>query len=248
MLEFTYRARSSKGRTTTGRIVAATQSQALAELRRQGLIPWELRATSPSKIPDDKSLAGQKRSKPKASSILEVLHQPIHLQRIPSQRQLSAFMRQLAGLLVAGLPLDRSLALLARTTRSRRFAQMITAVHSEVQSGAPLSLSLASQLPTLPGYAQSMLQAGEASGQAEDALRAIADVMDRNESIRSLLRTSLAYPVFMLGVSLIAVVILLTFVIPRFLGIFDMWDTELPVPTRVLISFSQGFNTWGAKK
>lgn len=245
MAEFAYRARTNEGRIVSGRIAADSRSQALNDLRMQGLTPWQLQ-------PIDGQLAAKGRISGNARSgnsrhmtLMDALNRPIQLRQVPSNRQLSGFIRQLAGLLTAGLPVDRALILLSRTTGSRDFARMIEAVYQDVRRGVSLSVGLGTHVPRLPVFAKSMIEAGEASGHVEGSLQAVAEVMDRNDSIRSLVRSALAYPVFMLSVSLVAVITLLTFVVPRFLGIFSAWDAQLPLPTRILVSLSGSLATWG---
>lgn len=261
MSEFQYDARDASGRAVSGRISAANRGEAFSALRGQGLLPWRLTggqpatgapnpASNPGPTAGSRAITDTLGSKAATSTFIDAfilaLQSPIQLNRKPPVRQLSAVIRQLAGLLHAGMALDRALYLLGRMPRSKSITNLILDAYAQVRQGRPLSQALMSPLASFPPYAYSMIQAGEAAGDLDGALLAVADILDRNGELRALIRTSLAYPLFMLGVSCVAVIILMTFVVPRFLGIFEMWGGELPTPTRILVQGSRFVQTWGA--
>lgn len=223
-LHFEYEAQDQNGQTVSGTIAAADRGEALKKLQSAGLRPRTLCSAENRESFWQKQFSfGQQRVRP---------------------GQMSAFFSQLANLLDAGMPVDRSLALMGRVWKNGQLKAFIHHGYTQVQGGASLAQAW-SQNPLLPSYGLSMLQAGEASGNLSLALRNISEVLDRNSELRSTVSTGLAYPAFLLLVTISVVVGLVVYAIPQFLDIFALWGGELPAATRFLVELSEAVRRWG---
>ncbi|NLY10191.1 MAG: type II secretion system F family protein [Firmicutes bacterium] len=226
--EFSYEARDKTGKRVAGSVSAANKYEALLELRRSGLVIANLSEGKATKT----------------TTFWEFLQQPVLGTSKLQPGQLSSVLRQLANLLSAGVPIDRSLKLLLRVPKDQKTKDFIQGAHRNVTQGNSLSAAWGGYRG-FPKYGFSMLKAGETSGNLEDALLRIADVIDRNIELRSLISSSLAYPLFLFLVSVTVVVLLLIYAVPQFLDIFTLWGGELPRSTMLLIKASETLKLWG---
>ncbi|MCK9222968.1 MAG: type II secretion system F family protein [Limnochordia bacterium] len=234
LVQYSYSARNSNGQISTGHILASNRPEALLILRRRGLEPFRISVVAPQETGTG--------TRAEHGALLERASPTA--QRIDA-RQLSVLVRQLAELLQAGIPVDRSLALLTKVPLDRKRKVFLSTAYEEVRKGNPLSTAWGNSFMGFPLYGWSMLQAGEASGRLETSLFRIADVLEGNAELHSLVLTSIAYPVLLFVVSLSVVVVLLVYAIPQFLAIFTLWGEELPHATRMLVCLSDHVRTFG---
>lgn len=227
---FTYDARNQSGKKISGQIKATTKQGALSQLRRQELQVWHLEEMKDPVLEPNTSL----------------LNRQLSWQRKLNNRKLSMILHQLSSLLRAGIPLDRSLALLARVPREKIVKEFLLHGYNQVRTGKSLSFAWTNEYLGFPSYGESMLQAGESSGELEVVLDQIAKVVDENDELRQLLKTSLSYPLFLLSVSIAVVIGLLVYAVPQFEMIFGMWGGDLPIATRLLVDFSELVRVYGS--
>lgn len=244
---FAYNARDAKGRKVSGTVDAPGRGEALVRLKQQGLSPWSIveEKSSPTLRGAHRRRGAAYGNKIKRSKIMDLLHTPVTFGKKLPVRQQSETWRQLGGLIKAGLPLDQALELMVEVTRSRELKIILGDTLELVRQGRSLSDSLTVVGGEFPKFAVSMIRAGEASGDLEESLTAAADVLRQNAETRALIRSSLAYPLFVLGVSMAAVLILVTIVVPRFLELFAGWDQQLPAATRILVDVNAVLTEWG---
>ncbi len=162
---------------------------------------------------------------------------PGRRERVKSQDFL-LFNTQLKTLLRAGLPLAQSLELLKEQQADPAFRQMLDKVHQQVTTGVALSdafLSLGDAFPRL--YANS-LRAGERSGELEDVLGRFVQYQRLIEGVRKKIVGALTYPAILILLAIGLVVVLMTYVIPSFTSFYDQFGSELPVPTRIVITIA----------
>lgn len=227
MAVFGYRATDREGRVSEGVVEAGGEVAARDRLREMGYFPIRVWPASLS-----------------AGKIAE------RAETVPSgrgsRRDLLPFLQGLTTLLRAGVPLDRSLEMLRDLFRSRGMGNVAGALLAEVRSGA----SLADAMRKIPGapfgrFTVQMVSAGQATGRLEDALDQAYRFLDRSRDFRSTLLGSLLYPAILLAASVLSVVLLVVFVVPRFAVVFSASGVLLPLPTRVLLSLSALFRTYG---
>jgi general secretion pathway protein F len=161
------------------------------------------------------------------------------------QRDLLAFTQQLATLFEAGLPLDRALAILEELAPNPRVKAIVTDLLASVRSGASLSEALAKHHPRpFSRLYINMVRAGEKGGVLEVTLRRLAEFLEARAAFAEAVVSALAYPAVITVVGLGAIVFLLTFVIPRFATIFADLGQTVPLPTRILLAVSAGFEQY----
>ncbi|HXG03676.1 MAG TPA: type II secretion system F family protein [Candidatus Binatia bacterium] len=154
-------------------------------------------------------------------------------------RDLLAFTQQLATLFEAGVPLDRALGILEELAPSPRLRLIVGDLQRSVRGGASLSEALAKHHPRpFSRLYINMVRAGEKGGVLEIALRRLAEFLESRAAFTEAVVSALAYPLVVTLVGGAAIVFLLTFVIPRFAGIFADLHQAIPLPTQILLSVS----------
>ncbi len=212
--EFRYQAKTREGYVVEGIVDAPNQNQGIDTLHGKGYIILSL--------------------EPVSRGVLEFDVGGI-LQR-PNSKDLSVFTRQLSTLIDADMPLSEGLRTLAKQVEKTSFKKIISEVAEAVEGGSLLSAAMA-QYPKLfsPFYIK-LVQSGEISGKLHDSLLYLADYVERSQGINSKIRGALTYPAFilfsLLGVGLLMVI----YVLPQLLGIFEeVGAVDLPITTRMLI-------------
>lgn len=156
-----------------------------------------------------------------------------------SQRDVGIITLELSTMLRAGLPLDKALDMLVSVVENDAVRQMLSNVHTEVRGGASLSAALETQPGTFSRFYVNMVRAGEAGGALEAALARLAEFMERSRELRETVTSALIYPVILLVVAMLSVMLILTFVVPRFAGMFQEAGESLPLPTLVVMTVGQ---------
>lgn len=148
---------------------------------------------------------------------------------------LNMFTRQLYTLQKAGLPLLSSLRALREQTSNLMFKDNIGQIAREVEGGSSFSLAL-ERFPRIfgPIYVN-MIKAGEASGRLAENLERLAVLGEHEEKIRMRIQAAMRYPMIVVAAILIGFLILITFVVPRFVNLYSQHQAVLPLPTRILI-------------
>ncbi len=155
------------------------------------------------------------------------------------RRDLLAFTQQLATLFEAGLPLDRTLAILEELAPNARVKTIVGDLLGSVRGGASLSEALAKHHPRpFSRLYINMVRAGEKGGVLEVTLRRLAEFLEARAAFAEAVASALAYPAVITAVGIGAIVFLMTFVIPRFATIFADVGQAVPLPTQILLSVS----------
>lgn len=250
MPNFSYRARRLSGETTAGTLTADNERAALSSLDRQGLFPLELQSDAPSLEPLARP-ASPPTSAPAADPDAPV--------RSPGASEIARLMRQLADLVRAGVPLARALHTLetqdsqhggqqviwAADDRGRHTTSLLVAsIRREIEAGGDLGSALANFPQAFPSAAVGIVRAGEAGGFLEDALERVAAFTEREIALVRRVRSALAYPALLAVLGSLSVVFLITWVVPRFEGIYSDMGGALPLPTRILLGASDLLQQW----
>ncbi len=160
---------------------------------------------------------------------------------------LMLFTRELSTLLRAGLPLDRSLQSLGTLTERERLKIIVADVLGQVQQGKSLSEALGNYPAVFPPLYINMIRAGEAGGVIETVLERLADYLESSEKLRGELRSAMTYPIMLTLVGGLGIVVMLTFVLPQFVTIFEGLGQALPLSTRIVMTMSDIIkNYWWA--
>jgi general secretion pathway protein F len=224
MTQFRYKAVSAAGELLQGQMEAASVEEVVGHLQDQGHVPLEAQ-------PADAAGGG--------SGFAALLH------RGPfSGDQLAQFTHQLATLLGAGQPLDRALGILLDLPEGERAKKLIERVRDRVRGGTPLSQALEDEHGVFPKLYVSLVRAGEAGGSLEETLRRLADYLERSQQLRGSIVNALIYPAFLMVGVLGSLVLLLAYVVPQFVPIFQ--DMQVPIPwiTRAVLAVGNTVQAW----
>jgi type IV pilus assembly protein PilC len=153
-------------------------------------------------------------------------------------KELTLFTRQLSILQDAGLPILRSLKLLAEMQKPGRLKNSLLDVCDEIEGGATLSEAMSKSPKAFDRLYCNMIRAGEAGGALEVILRRLAEFMERSESLKRKVKGALVYPIVVVMVAVGILAFIMIKIVPQFKKIFDDFDSELPAMTQVLIDIS----------
>ena len=155
-----------------------------------------------------------------------------------SKKDIVFFSTQLSTLVESGINILNSINLIATQTNNKYLKAVLNDVVAKIKDGKPLSASLATHPDLFSNLYTAMIHSGEASGNLELILKRLSEFMEKEEEFKNSLRSSLTYPIFIIGVSILTVVVLLTFVIPKLVSMFEDMGQALPLPTKILIGVS----------
>lgn len=221
MAAFAYRAVTAAGALRSGTVEAVSRGEALERLRQQGLIPIE---AAPSG-------AGADGAPVRPSAAV--------------RRAMINVVGELAVLLGAGLPLDRSLAISLDNAGAPAVKAVLSAMLKRVKEGAPLSRAMIESKGLFPPMAPAMAEAGEANGRLDTALARLAETLDRGEALRQTVTSAMVYPALLVVLAISVILMMLLFVVPQFEGLFSDQEAKLPLATRVVLGASHLVRSYG---
>jgi type II secretory pathway component PulF len=225
---YVYQASDVEGKIVDGVMDAKSHTQAIERLRQLGLFPIRVQEEA------------EGVARPITARVLELLSNIRKKDVLP-------FTVQMATMLDAGVPLDRCLGVVTELTQDKALKEILKSVKSDVQAGKSLNEAFSAHPRVFTDLYRSMIAAGEFGGFLEVAFRRLAEYLEEQHNLRSQVRSAMIYPILMALVGGAAVIILLTFVIPRFAGIFEDLGQALPLSTKALLSFSSFItNYWWA--
>jgi general secretion pathway protein F len=152
---------------------------------------------------------------------------------------------KLGILLHAGLPLDRALQMLLELPEGERARHVVERIRDRVRGGASLSRAMEEEHGVFSKLYLSMVRAGEAGGALDAALARLADYLERARKLRESVIGALVYPAFLLFGVLGSLILLLAFVLPQFVPIFQDMNVQVPLITRVLMGLGTFLHDWG---
>ena len=225
---FQYKAVSPAGEVQEGVLDAISRDGVIAHLKTLGLIPIRAAevgaqtATTPAAMTASASAGGK----------------PLFTSRQIGQDELAIVTRELATLLKAGLPLDRSLEILINLAERERMRELLSAIRNEVRGGSSLSKALDVHRTVFSRFYINMVKAGEAGGALGGVLLRLADYMERAKELRDTVVSSLIYPVILLGGALVSILLILLIVVPQFKQIFLQSGAAVSSATAALFAVS----------
>lgn len=168
----------------------------------------------------------------------------------PSVRRLrtperALLMRQLASLIEAGLPLAQALAAVREQAERPAVRELLGALRSDVLAGHALAAALARHPGSFPQLDCALVAAGEQTGELGGVLARLADQIERRAALAARVQLAFAYPAIVALVAFLVIGVLLTYVVPQVVGVFDQTRQTLPWLTRALIWLSDGLRQWG---
>ncbi len=224
-MQFTYKARDAKGHAVDGVMDVDSRQTVIDRLRQQGMFPVSVAQGGATKVG-----ATNLEGVPKAKKI--------------SVKELSLISRQLATMIQAGLPLVSALNVLAAQIDKKGVAAVVNDVRKRVEGGESFSNAIRIYPGIFPPMFTNLVEAGETAGALDNVLDRTAKYYENNSRTISKVRGALSYPLFLLGVAVIAVVILMAFVVPAFVSMFESFDAELPAITRAVFGTAEIMKTY----
>ena len=223
MATYSYKAADSAGKIVTGVLEAVEEKKVASELQTRGLIPIRIALTKGN---------GKRLG-------LNVSEQLLNLFHGVSSKDVMVFTQDLATLLEAGLPVDRALSLLIESAEKERFKMVVDDILKTVQGGGYLSDALAKHPKAFTSFYVSMVRAGEAGGVLEAVLSRLGEFLESAQELKDYIKSAMVYPIFLVGVGGVSIIILLTFVIPKFSIIFSDMGQAIPLSTQILLGISE---------
>ncbi|MCX2890193.1 MULTISPECIES: type II secretion system F family protein [Pseudomonas] len=217
---YAYSALDSEGRKQRGEVQAADQALAARQLHQRGLLVLSLK-------PANRLLRTGTRS-----SVLK-------------PAELISFTQQLTTLISAGQPLDKALATLLKNLRKPAAKALIERVRDQVKAGEPLSLALEEHPATFTPFYTSLVRAGEAGGVLDVTLTQLANYLERSHTLRAEVLNALIYPAFLVIGVIGSLGLLLAYVVPQFVPIFQDLGVPIPWVTRAILALGDFVNAWG---
>jgi len=228
MAVFEYRAVNDKGKKVRGIITAEGPSSARFKLTQSRVFPVEVKEIGPGN---------------RASRFEGLQFWFVRLRRIDSML-VSGCLRQLATLISSGLPLVDSLGTLAEQVEHPRLKRKITQIREKVIEGSAFYQAMSEHPDVFDTVSVNMVRAAESAGGLDTILQRLADFSERSLRTRKKIAAAMTYPVFLLMIAGIILVFLMTFVMPKVVGIFKGMELALPWSTRALIWLTDFARDW----
>lgn len=226
MPAFRFEALDAAGKTVTGLVDADTAKSARAQLRGQKLVPLTVDLVN---TVEDNSASRSSLFTP----------------RIFNSSTLSIWTRQLSGLVVAGLPLERALTAMTDEAEDPKQRELMAHLRAEVNAGAPFAQSLGGAPREFDEVYRGVVAAGEQSGQLGIVLEKLATDLEEQQQLRSKLIGATLYPAIVSVFAVLIVVALLVFVVPQVAEVFSSSKQTLPFLTRFMLGLSDIMVQWG---
>jgi type IV pilus assembly protein PilC len=239
MAKFDYVALDSRGQETRGSIDAGSPGEASAALRKSGLFATSVTASGKSSggaaAPGKEATAAAKGGAKKKGGGLKLF-----AKTSVDSKLLMIFTRQLATLIDAGLPLLKGLEVLGKQEKDEVLRRIILNLSESVQGGSTFSESLGQHPRVFSRLFVNMVKAGELGGVLEVVLNRLAEFQEKAQKLKNKVVSAMTYPVIVLGIAMLILVFLLTFIVPKFEQIFKdlLGNKPLPDLTRFVMGLS----------
>jgi type IV pilus assembly protein PilC len=219
MAKFAYTALAVDGSTVSGVLAASTSAAAYNSLRQRSLQPLEL---------------SEKRS------VLQFEITP----RTVNRTHLMHFSRQLSVFITAGVPILDALEVITEETSDKLFKKALNGLILDLRSGATFSAAAADHPEAFPRFYVGILESAELTGHLDAVLDQLATYIERDLDARRKVSSALMYPGIIFAMSIVTVIILTGWVLPKFKTFFDSLNARLPLTTRILLDTGHFLSAW----
>jgi len=210
-MPFVWEGTDRKGQKVKGKAMAANEAAVRADLRRQGVVPTRIKKQSKGMFGGGGTI---------------------------TPGDIAIFMRQLATMLAAGIPLVQSFEIVGAGHENAAMQKLIMAVKGDVEGGTALADAFSKHPLHFDDLVVNLVEAGEQAGALETLLDKIATYKEKTEALKKKIKKALTYPAAVLVVAFVVTTILLIFVIPAFEDLFQGFGADLPTFTRMVIELS----------
>ena len=218
MPAFEYQALNEKGRQKKGVLEGDSARQIRQQLRDKNWTPLNI------------EMASEKQANQPFSRLFNATS--------ISASDLALITRQLATLIQAGLSVDEALRAVSKQSEKSRIKSMILAIRAKVLEGYSLASALAEYPRSFPDIYRSTVAAGEKSGHLDLVLEQLADYTERRHETQQKIKMAMLYPFILMGVAVLIIIGMLTYVVPKMVSVFENRDEALPFLTQALIDSS----------
>ncbi|MEN8785932.1 MAG: type II secretion system F family protein [Akkermansiaceae bacterium] len=225
MALYSYQASDYNGQLRRGQLNAETLEEALAQITGSGLVPLDLKK------------AGEKEG-----DVLSRLK--THYLPVPAM-ELIVFTKQLATMIRVGIPMTQAFAILADQTEQPRLRRLAGIIQKDIEAGMSLSGAAGKHPKVFSPMFCSMIEAGETSGTLPEVLDRLLFLTEHEAKVKAEIKTAFRYPLMVVGTLAVAFLIMIGFVIPRFVSFFTAQNLDLPLPTRICITMSDFLSNHG---
>jgi general secretion pathway protein F len=224
MPAFRFEAVDAAGKTHSGVLEADTARAVRSQLRTRALVPLEVRAVDGAPQSPTASAFGRRAFRGTG---------------------LTVWTRQLAGLVGAGLPLERALTALTDDAEDPRQRDLVAQLRSEVNAGHSFAHALSTAPREFDDVYRAVVGAGEQGGALGQVLDKLADDLEERQALKSKLIGASLYPAIVSGIALLIVIFLVTYVVPQVASVFTSSRRALPLLTVAMLALSQFARDWG---
>ncbi|MBI1840699.1 MAG: type II secretion system F family protein [Verrucomicrobia bacterium] len=246
MPQFAYKARKRSGEIVQGVLDVSDRSVALQQIERLGLFPVIVDA--PRGGAGAAAVAGAaagQRGEGQSSSVLpQSVRSFMARKRRPKMQELATFTQQMANLLNSGMPLTVALNSMTHLESKGIPSEVSKMLKQEVMEGRGLSDAMAKQPMIFSDLYVNMVRAGEQSGALTDVLRRLSTHYERFAEVQQKFKSAMVYPAIVACVGVAIVIFFMTFMLPKFMTIFQGLNIELPLSTRILMDMSRLFTSY----
>ena len=224
MTSYAYVARDKTGRQISDTTEGPNKDAVVQQLRAKGLVV--------SQITEQKATT---RAKKKSMGQITLFQGRVKL------RDLSIFFRQFATMINAGVSLVRCLDVLEQQTSSFRLKEIIRDIESEIEGGASLSRAMSKYPKTFSNLATGLIRAGEVGGVLDETADRLATFIEKDLDLRRKVKTAMTYPILVMVFALGIVLVLTTYILPKFMAVFTdlgLEEDKFPLPTLMMMKFS----------
>jgi len=226
MEAFEYTSLDQTGKQKKGIIQAENEKQARQLLRDKALTPVQI------------SLVGERLPS-------EISSSPGQQRLTMKKTELPLFIRQLATLIQAGLPLDEALQTLIDQSEHRNTERILTTIHAKVMEGQSLASAMRIFPRAFDELVATSVEAGEQSGHLEPVLLQLADYLETRDDMEKQSASALIYPLILVLTAIAVVAGLMVYIVPKVIQVFESTQVQLPTMTRVLIGVSDFLASYG---
>ena len=230
MARFKFTALDAKGKEVNGEIDADSKEQALQRIKDRQFFPTKVEAADGGNAPAAKARA--------SGGMKKEIKMPKWLQGGVKPAVLTAFTRQLATLVNAGLPLMRSIRVLQRQERNPALKDALGDMAESVEGGSTFAEALAAHPKIFDRLYINMVRAGEVGGVLDVVLGRLAEFQEKAQKIKSKVKSAMTYPVVVLCVAVGILVLLMVKIVPKFKEIFSSMDIQMPAITQKVMAVS----------
>lgn len=222
MATYKYRAATAAGQLRSGVLEGSSRADAMERLKRLGLMPIETVETS---------------AKTAGAPALRL--------NTATRRGVVNAVGELSVLLNAGLPLDRALGVCVENLTRPAVKAVFAKLRDRVRHGASLARAMAESNGAFSPMASAMAEAGEASGKLDESLSRLAETLERTETLRQTIASSMVYPILLIAIAGSVILLMLLFVVPQFEELFSDAGPKLPFMTQVVMAASHVVKAYG---